>query len=140
MEAQVIDIREVQTPLEVTHLGSGVSLVEDDGIEYIVDPGGCSCGGGRRVDTCEHLEAAQSADVGACGVDRGALAHQYLALDEALQRLVEAREALAAGAQGVLSEAVHELVERVAEEAELAWDELWGGSLDLGKNTEREER
>lgn len=130
MEARVTEIREIEE-LPVTSMGSGVSLVTDDGIEYIVDPYGCSCGGGRRVDTCDHMEAAQAADIGACGVDRGALAYEYLALDSALQRLVEAREILAAAAMGELSEEVHEIVEQVEEEAELAWDELWGGSLDL---------
>ncbi len=139
MEARITDIREVTT-LPVEALGSGVYLVEDDGIEYIVDPGGCSCGGGRRAEPCEHMEAAEAADDSACGMDRGALAYEYLALDAALERLVEAREMLTSAAQGVLSGEVHEIVERVEKEAELAWDELWGGSLDLEKNTEREER
>lgn len=127
MEARITDIREVTT-LPVEALGSGVYLVEDDGIEYIVDPGGCSCGGGRRAEPCEHMEAA---DDGACGFSKGALAYQYLVLDTALGRLVEAREILAAAAMGELSEEVHELVEAVEEEADLTWTELWGGPLEL---------
>ncbi len=130
MEARVTEIREVTT-LPVAAMGEGVYLVTDGGIEYIVDPGGCSCGGGRRRSTCTHMEAAQAADVGACGVDRGALACQYLLIDEALQRLVVAREVLAAAALGEFSEEIHEVVERVEEEASEAWTRLWGGSLDL---------
>jgi hypothetical protein len=96
MEVRITNIREAQN-LPVAAMGEGVSLVADDGIEYIVDPGVCSCGGGRRRSTCTHMEAA---DVGACGLDRDALAYHYLLIDEALERLVEAREALAGAAMG----------------------------------------
>ena len=44
---------------------------------------------------------------------------------------MEAREALAAAAMGELSEAVCELVEQVEEAADLVWEDLWSGPLDL---------
>lgn len=129
MEARITDIREIEE-LPVTSMGSGVYLVEEDGIEYGVHGGSCGCGA-TEAYPCTHIEATQAADIGASRPDRGALAYQYLLVDEALRRLVEAREALAAAALGGLSEAVCELVEQVEEEADLTWGDLWGGSLDL---------
>ncbi len=76
MLARITDIREIEE-LPVTSMGSGVYLVADDGIEYGVHGGSCGCGA-TAADPCTHIEAAQAADVGACGVDHGALARSTL--------------------------------------------------------------
>lgn len=128
--AEAVRIEEEVPNLPVEHLGGGVYLVEDAGMEFGVDRESCGCGG-TAADPCIHFEAVEAADIAVSRPSSGDLAYQYLLLDEASKRLVEARAALAAVALGELSDEVHELVEQVEEETENVWEDLWDGPLEL---------